>query len=220
MAAHASLVLEGTGGSARSSPGTPEQPSPPPVITFGQIPPSSGCAGGAWPGQAAPHLRCFWGCWQHQSRTTGCVRPGVWTWRGWVPAPGWAVGLGSLWFEGLPELLPPAVPLERALLCCRAPRFGLVALPVTRLGTLPPERWSGGAGPPVWPHKGCRGLCPIGLPELCAQLSAGAAGAFEGELMSLRAPKAQGAKRACLPAEVPRIKTQERAGAEEITGGE
>ncbi|KAM7080865.1 LOW QUALITY PROTEIN: uncharacterized protein J5F26_015349 [Ciconia maguari] len=213
------LGVAGRPRAGRSSPGTPEQPPPLPVIAFGQIPRPRGVLWGAWPGQAAPHPWCFWGCWQQRSRTTGSVRPSVRMRRGWVPPPGWAVGSGSLWFEGLPGLLLPAAPLERALLCCRAPRFGLVALPAAHPGLCSPKGGLGGP-PPAWPHEGCRGLWPAGLPGLPGQLSAGAAGAFEGELASPRAPKAEGARRACLPTEVPGIKTQERAGAEEIAGGE
>ncbi|KAM9609145.1 LOW QUALITY PROTEIN: uncharacterized protein ACIBXB_001190 [Morphnus guianensis] len=220
----AGLVLEAVGGSARSSPGTPEQPSLLPVIAFGQIPPSSGCAGGARPGQVAPHPWCFFGCRQQRSRTAGSIRPSVRTRCVWVPTPlvwvGWAVGLGSPWLEGLPKLLPPAAPLRRALLCCRTPRFGLVTLPAVNPGLCPTKGGLGGAFPPTRPHEGCRGLWLAGLPGLRVLLSAGAAGAFEGELTSPRAPKAQGAERACPPAEVPRIKTQEHAGAEEITDGE
>lgn len=47
----------------------------------------------------------------------------------------------------------------------------------------------------------------------------GSAGAFK-ELVSARAPEAQGARRVCPPAEVPGINTRERVGAGQITGGE
>ena len=67
-------------------------------------------------------------------------------------------------------------------------------------GLCPPKGGLGGAAPPRQPHEGCRGPWLAGLPGLRAQLPAGAAGAFEGELMSPGAPKAQGAKRARPPA--------------------
>lgn len=94
-----------------------------------------------------------------------------------MPAPGWAVGSGSPWFEGLPELLPLAAPLERVLLCCRAPRVGLVALPAVHPGALTPQGDLGGLLPLPGPTRAAGvsgrpdslGFVPsslLGLPEL------------------------------------------------------
>lgn len=126
----AGLVLEGVGGSVRSSPSTPEQPSLPPVIAFGQIPPSSGCAGGARPGQAAPHPWCFFGVLaaavsyrrqrQTQRSDTACVGAST-HWCGWAGP--WVWGLRGL--RGSPSCCHPLRPSEGP--CCAAGPLALAS---------------------------------------------------------------------------------------------
>lgn len=62
-----------------------------------------------------------------------------------------------------PELLPLAAPLERTLLCCRAARCGLVALPAVHPGALPPKKvdWGGCSPCPAGgtPWAPCPALC-------------------------------------------------------------